>query len=109
MTAFSRFDPRLQEKIVNNLGWTSLRPVQDLTGHAVLDGKNCVVLAPTAGGKTEASIFPVLSGCISEAKDGLRALYVCPTRAPHAPSCVYAGRPVHQGRAQSPRPCLRLG
>jgi ATP-dependent Lhr-like helicase len=81
MTAFSRFDPRLQEKIVNNLGWTSLRPVQDLTGHAVLDGKNCVVLAPTAGGKTEASIFPVLSGCISEAKDGLRALYVCPTRA----------------------------
>jgi len=81
MTAFSRFDPRLQEKIVNNLGWTSLRPVQDLAGHAVLGGKNCVVLAPTAGGKTEASIFPVLSGCISEAKDGLRALYVCPTRA----------------------------
>ncbi|TAH55298.1 MAG: DEAD/DEAH box helicase [Treponema sp.] len=81
MTAFSRFDPRLQEKIVNNLGWTSLRPVQDLAGQAILDGKNCVVLAPTAGGKTEASIFPVLSGCLTDAKDGLRALYICPTRA----------------------------
>ncbi|HQL34099.1 MAG TPA: DEAD/DEAH box helicase, partial [Treponemataceae bacterium] len=81
MTAFSRFDPRLQEKIVNNLGWTSLRPVQDLAGQAILDGKNCVVLAPTAGGKTEASIFPVISGCLTDAKDGLRALYICPTRA----------------------------
>ena len=81
MTAFSRFDPRLQEKIVNNLGWTSLRPVQDMAGQAILDGKNCVVLAPTAGGKTEASIFPIISGCLSEAKDGLRALYICPTRA----------------------------
>jgi len=81
MTAFSRFDPRLQEKIVNNLGWTSLRPVQDMAGQTILDGKNCVVLAPTAGGKTEASIFPVLSGCLSEPKDGLRALYICPTRA----------------------------
>ncbi len=81
MTAFARFDPRLQDKIANNLGWTSLRPVQELAGQAILDGMNCVVLAPTAGGKTEASLFPVISGCLSDPKDGLRALYVCPTRA----------------------------
>lgn len=80
-SAFSRFDPLLQEKIVANLGWTALRPVQDLAAHAILDGHNCVVLAPTAGGKTEAAFFPVLSGCLRNQEAGLRALYICPTRA----------------------------
>ncbi len=43
--------------------WASreLRPVQELTIDAVLDGNNCVVLAPTAGGKTEAAFFPLVS------------------------------------------------
>ncbi len=80
-SAFSRFDPLLQEKIVANLGWTSLRPVQDMAAHEILDGRNCVVLAPTAGGKTEAAMFPVLSGCLRNQEPGLRALYICPTRA----------------------------
>lgn len=62
MGAFARFPASLQQAIVSRLGWPALRPVQDLAGEAVLDGKNCLVLAPTAGGKTEASIFPVLAG-----------------------------------------------
>ena len=81
MSAFARFDPLLQEKIVSNLGWTSLRPVQDLAGEAILDGNNCIVLAPTAGGKTEAAMFPILSGCLTNQEEGVRALYICPTRA----------------------------
>lgn len=81
MTAFSRFDPLLQEKIVHRLGWSSLRPVQEMASDAILDGCNCVILAPTAGGKTEASMFPVLSGCLTNQEIGLRALYICPTRA----------------------------
>lgn len=80
-SAFARLDPLLQEKIVSNLGWTGMRPVQDLSVHAILDGNNCVILAPTAGGKTEAAVFPVLSGCLRNHADGLRALYICPTRA----------------------------
>ncbi len=55
MTTFARFAPRLQEAIASRLGWSSLRPVQELAGAAILDGKNAVVLAPTAGGKTEAA------------------------------------------------------
>ncbi len=61
MSVFSRFPPRLQEAIVSRLGFTGLRPVQELGAQALLDGRNAVVLAPTAGGKTEASIFPVLA------------------------------------------------
>jgi ATP-dependent Lhr-like helicase len=81
MAGFDRLHPHLQHAIVNDLGWRSLRPVQDLTIDAVLDGANCVVLAPTAGGKTEASIFPVLSRILAEEPPPVAALYVCPIRA----------------------------
>jgi len=81
MSAFARFDPLLQERIVHRLGWSHLRPVQEMASEAILDGNNCIVLAPTAGGKTEASIFPVLSGCLTLQEPGLRVLYICPTRA----------------------------
>lgn len=81
MSAFARFPPRLQEAIASRLGWTSLRPVQELAGEAILDGKNAVVLAPTAGGKTEASIFPVLAGLIETPPAAVGALYVAPIKA----------------------------
>ena len=42
---------------------------------------NCVVLAPTAGGKTEAAIFPILSQILTEHPPPVAALYVCPIRA----------------------------
>lgn len=81
MSVFPRLHPRLQDAIVARLGWQSLRPVQDLAGEALLNGKNAVVLAPTAGGKTEASIFPTLSRLIEEEARGLGAIYVAPIKA----------------------------
>jgi ATP-dependent Lhr-like helicase len=81
MSAFSRFAPLLQEKIVHRIGWSSLRPVQEIASETILDGNNCIILAPTAGGKTEAAMFPVLSGCLTQQELGLRVLYICPTRA----------------------------
>src|SRR3569832_126232 len=81
MGAFARFPPRLQEAIASRLGWTSLRPAQDLAGEAILDGKNAVVLAPTAGGKTEAAVFPVLAGLIESPPAGVGALYIAPIKA----------------------------
>ena len=81
MTAFARFPPRLQEAIVSRLGWTSLRPVQELAGEAILDGKNAVVLAPTAGGKTEASMFPALANLVEREPDGVGVLYIAPIKA----------------------------
>lgn len=82
-SAFSRFPPRLQQAIVARLGWSGLREVQELAGHAILDGKNAVVLAPTAGGKTEASMFPVLANLLAHPGTGesVRALYIAPIKA----------------------------
>ncbi|PRQ05139.1 DEAD/DEAH box helicase [Enhygromyxa salina] len=78
---FGRFAPRLQQAIVARLGWTSLRPVQELAGEVLLDGHNAVILAPTAGGKTEASMFPVLSMLVSDQPEGIGALYIAPIKA----------------------------
>ena len=49
VSVFARLAPRLQQAIVARLGWSSLRPVQELAGDAILNGKNVVILAPTAG------------------------------------------------------------
>ena len=81
MSVFAQFAPRLQEAIVARLGWSSLRPVQELAGEALLAGKNAVVLAPTAGGKTEASMFPTLSNLVSNQPNGVGALYIAPIKA----------------------------
>jgi ATP-dependent helicase Lhr and Lhr-like helicase len=81
VSAFSRFPPRLQQAIVSRLGWTALRPVQELAGEAILDGKNAVVLAPTAGGKTEASIFPALANLVENGPQGVGVIYVAPIKA----------------------------
>lgn len=81
MSVFGRFHPRLQEAIVSRLGFTGLRPVQELAGEALLAGSNAVVLAPTAGGKTEASMFPTLSMLLQEPTDSIGALYIAPIKA----------------------------
>lgn len=81
MASFDRLTPAMQVQIVNTVRWTSLRPVQELTVDAVLDGDNCVVLAPTAGGKTEAAFFPVLSAMHAEDWKPVSVLYLSPIRA----------------------------
>lgn len=81
MGAFERLSGALAYQIANTLGWRELRPVQERSIDAILDGKNAVVLAPTAGGKTEAAFFPLLS--LMEASDWkpVSVLYLSPIRA----------------------------
>ncbi len=81
MTGFDRLHPSLQHHVVNSLGWCELRPLQYEAIAPVLDGLNCLLLAPTAGGKTEAAVLPVLSKMMQEDWRGLSVLYVCPIRA----------------------------
>ncbi|MDP3219380.1 MAG: DEAD/DEAH box helicase, partial [Deltaproteobacteria bacterium] len=61
VAAFERLAPAVRYQIVNGLGFAALRPVQALAIPPVLDGEHVVLLAPTAGGKTEAAFFPLLS------------------------------------------------
>ncbi len=81
MSAFDRLDPLVQHHIVNSIGWRSLRPLQEESIDPILDGKHCLLLAPTAGGKTEAAMFPIFSRMVSERWDGLSVIYICPLKA----------------------------
>ena len=81
MGSFDRLHPALQHHIVNSLRWRELRPVQELSIEATLDGQNTVVLAPTAGGKTEAAFFPLISSTLTEDWPPLSVLYLSPTKA----------------------------
>jgi ATP-dependent Lhr-like helicase len=79
--AFDRLHPALQHHVVNSLGWSSLRPLQEQAIEPVLDGEHAVLVAPTAGGKTEAAALPVVSRMLSEHWTGMSVLYLCPLRA----------------------------
>lgn len=80
MTA-DRLHPVLGHHIVNSLGWRSLRPLQRDAVEPLLAGDDAVLLAPTAGGKTEAAMFPLLTAMEEKHWTGLSLLYVCPLKA----------------------------
>ncbi|MGH8439894.1 MAG: DEAD/DEAH box helicase [Pseudomonas sp.] len=79
--AFERLHGALQYHIVNSMGWTGLRSTQVDAVAPILEGKHCLILAPTAGGKTEAAAIPVLSRMATEEWPGPSVLYVCPIKA----------------------------
>lgn len=78
---FDALHPIVQHHIVNSLGWRDLRPLQNDTVAPILAGEHVLALAPTAGGKTEAAVFPLLTQILSEPRPGLSTLYLCPLRA----------------------------
>jgi ATP-dependent Lhr-like helicase len=63
------------------LRFPGLRPVQEQAIAPVLDGRDCVILAPTAGGKTEAAVLPAWSRVLAEGWPRTSILYICPLRA----------------------------
>lgn len=74
-------DASLAYHLVNTLGWTTLRPLQREAMAPVLRGDDALLLAPTAGGKTEAAIFPVLTQMTAKRWTGLSVIYLCPLKA----------------------------
>jgi ATP-dependent Lhr-like helicase len=81
VSSFDDLHPALRYHIVNTLGWNDLRPTQLEAIEPILAGENVLLLAPTAGGKTEAAMLPLLSRIASSGWRGLSVLYVCPLKA----------------------------
>ncbi|MFH5230381.1 DEAD/DEAH box helicase [Antrihabitans spumae] len=80
-SGFDQLNPVLQHHVVNSLGWNGLRPLQDEAVAPITAGSDAILLAPTAGGKTEAAIFPLLTRMESERWTGISVLYICPLKA----------------------------
>jgi ATP-dependent Lhr-like helicase len=78
---FNLLHPSLQHHVVNSLGWRELRPFQTAAIGPIVAGQHALVLAPTAGGKTEAATLPVLSRMLTGEWHGLSVLYLCPLKA----------------------------
>ena len=80
-SALDRLHPVVIHHVVNTLGWPSLRPLQEEAAGPVLDGVDALLLAPTAGGKTEAAMFPLLTAMDTQRRSSLSVIYVCPLKA----------------------------
>jgi ATP-dependent Lhr-like helicase len=80
-TPLAGLHPTLAHNLVATLGWTSLRPLQRAAIEPITRGDDALLLAPTAGGKTEAAVFPVLTRMAAEGWSGLSVLYLCPLKA----------------------------
>ncbi|SEJ17561.1 ATP-dependent helicase Lhr and Lhr-like helicase [Deinococcus reticulitermitis] len=78
MSALTLLTPQLRHGITDVLRWSGLRPVQEASIPPVLAGVNVVILAPTAGGKTEAAFLPALDVVLREGLPGVSVLYVSP-------------------------------
>jgi len=78
--AFDRLHPEVQRWVYDQ-GWSGLHPIQVQALPAILDGRDVILSAPTAGGKTEAAFLPILSALVGDAGGGVRCLQVSPLKA----------------------------
>lgn len=81
MSEFDQLHPAVQYHVVNSLGWNTLRPTQLAAIAPIHAGTHCLLLAPTAGGKTEAAAIPMLSRMLREEWPAASVLYICPIKA----------------------------
>ncbi|WP_313558811.1 DEAD/DEAH box helicase [Ruminiclostridium cellobioparum] len=72
---------KLQNGIRDRLRWKELTLIQESTIPSIINGDNCVLIAPTAGGKTEAAFIPILDTIYREELKPISVIYVSPIRA----------------------------
>ena len=69
-------------RLVEQRGFSKPTEPQEKTIPKILEGKNVLLISPTATGKTEAAFLPVLSLLLQEpAVPGIKVLYITPLRA----------------------------
>ena len=79
--AYDRLHPGVRRWVWQQ-GWGDLRPVQKAAiGPILAGGRDVIIAAATAGGKTEAAFLPLISRIADEPGGGFRLLYVSPLKA----------------------------
>ena len=67
--------------LAERLGWRELREVQEQAYTAIREGNDVLVIAPTAGGKSEAALIPVLDDILKSGTKGIACIYLSPLKA----------------------------
>src|SRR5437870_4277490 len=80
--------PRVQESdrttihaLARSAGFERVNEMQASSINRIPEGSNLLIVAPTASGKTEAALLPVLTSLSSRTEAGIRPLYITPLRA----------------------------
>ncbi|MEM3549651.1 MAG: DEAD/DEAH box helicase [Candidatus Bathyarchaeia archaeon] len=69
-------------RLIEQRGFSKPTEPQEKTIPKILEGKNVLLISPTATGKTEAAFLPILSMLLQEPKTpGIKVLYITPLRA----------------------------
>lgn len=69
-------------KLIRQKGFPDPTEPQEKTIPKILDGKNVLLISPTATGKTEAAFLPVISMLLQQPPSrGIKVLYITPLRA----------------------------
>ncbi|MBX5321655.1 MAG: DEAD/DEAH box helicase [Candidatus Bathyarchaeota archaeon] len=69
-------------RLIEQRGFSKPTEPQEKTIPLILEGKNVLLISPTATGKTEAAFLPVLSMLLQESQaPGIKVLYITPLRA----------------------------
>jgi ATP-dependent helicase Lhr and Lhr-like helicase len=80
-SVFASLHESLQGVLSRHPGWTDLREVQERAYTAVSSGNDVLVIAPTAGGKSEAALIPVMDDILRQGREGIACLYLSPLKA----------------------------
>ncbi len=70
-------------RLIEQRGFSTPTEPQEKTIPKILEGKNVVLISPTATGKTEAAFLPILNMLLTTAErpPGIKVLYITPLRA----------------------------
>ncbi|GAC1657033.1 MAG: DEAD/DEAH box helicase [Vulcanimicrobiaceae bacterium] len=69
------------QRWIDNHSWNEWTPIQAKAIPQILDGKGALIVAPTASGKTEAAILPMISEISRLRLPPIALLYISPLRA----------------------------
>lgn len=67
-------------QLLKEKGFESLNEIQKLSIPLIASGANCLMIAPTGFGKTEAALLPIFEKLMGGG-EGIRVLYITPLRA----------------------------
>ncbi len=81
ISSFELLDSRLRGYIGNRLRWKALTPIQNQSIPTIKEGKDTLIISPTASGKTEAVLLPIFDDLIRNRLEPVSVIYVSPLKA----------------------------
>jgi len=78
---FPSLHESLQQVLAQRLDWMELRQVQENACRIIQSGSDALIIAPTAGGKSEAALIPVMDDLLKHGRPGIACLYISPLKA----------------------------